>query len=152
VRITQFSDIGLRVLIYLSRADEHRAPATIAEIASQFDIPVNHLVKVVGRLVREGWVLATRGRNGGIRLGTDAKTLRIGAVLRKLEGDEELVDCEGRDCRLSRDCMLRGALKEGMRAFYDSLDRYTLAELTSGRAGERIVRMHRQFLKEMPLA
>lgn len=150
MRITQFSDIGLRVLIYLSRTGGERAPATVAEIASQFSIPSNHLVKVVGQLVRMGWVQAIRGRNGGIRLSVDANDLKIGMVLRQLEGNDELVDCEARACRLRQDCLLRDALKTGLNAFYASLDRYTLADLTKGNTGEQIVRMHNSFLNRLP--
>jgi Rrf2 family nitric oxide-sensitive transcriptional repressor len=146
MRITRFSDIGLRVLIYLSRAGEDRAPATVAEIASQFAIPVNHLVKVVGHLARAGWIQAIRGRNGGLRLCVDPSALRIGTVLRELEGDAELVDCEAQQCGLRQDCLLRNALSAGLRAFYDTMNGYTLADITKGGTGEQIVRMHRTFL------
>ncbi len=146
MRLTRFSDIGLRVLIYLARAGEVRGPVTVAEIGAQFDIPVNHLVKVVGQLSRTGWVLATRGRNGGLRLAADPATLKIGTVLRELEGDNELVDCVGTNCQLSANCHLRGALVVGMAAFYAAMDGYTLAQLTQGSTGEQIVRMHRRFL------
>ncbi|HLL11034.1 MAG TPA: Rrf2 family transcriptional regulator, partial [Rubrivivax sp.] len=147
MRITRYSDIGLRVLLYLAGAEGQRAPATVAEIARQFDVPVNHMVKVVGQMARAGWVQATRGRNGGLALRADAASLRIGAVLRELEGDAELVDCDGLACRLSGNCLLRGALAAGLRAFYDAMDRYTLADLKRGPAGEQIVTMHREFLR-----
>jgi Rrf2 family transcriptional regulator, nitric oxide-sensitive transcriptional repressor len=146
MRLTRFSDIGLRVLIYLERAGERPHPVTVAEIGKQFDIPLNHLVKVVGQLAKLGWVQATRGRNGGLRLAADPATLTIGQVLRKLEGeDNELVDCDGTDCALKLDCQLRGMLRTGMRAFYDAMDGYTLAHATAGNTGERVMRMHRMF-------
>jgi Rrf2 family nitric oxide-sensitive transcriptional repressor len=148
MRLTRFSDIGLRALIYLERAGERPHPVTVAEISAQFDIPQNHLVKVVGHLARAGWVHATRGRNGGLRLAADPARLTVGQVLRELEGDDELIDCEGTKCSLALDCQLRGLLKTGMRAFYEAMDRYTLAELTSGSTGEQVVRMHRMFLGE----
>jgi Rrf2 family transcriptional regulator, nitric oxide-sensitive transcriptional repressor len=146
MRITRFSDIGLRVLIYLSGADKSRAPATVAEIAGQFDIPVNHLTKVTGQLARTGWIQALRGRHGGLLLRADPSTLTIGAVLRELEGSDELVDCEGLQCRLSQDCLLRDALAAGLRAFYAAMDGYTLADVTRGKVGEQIIVMHRNFL------
>jgi Rrf2 family nitric oxide-sensitive transcriptional repressor len=150
MRLTRFSDIGLRVLVYLERAEEQAAarthPVTAAEIGKQFDIPLNHLVKVVSELAKLGWVKSTRGRNGGLRLAADPATLTIGQVLRKLEGDEnDLADCEGTDCALKADCQLRGMLRVGMRAFYEAMDRYTLAEVTSGATGEQVIRMHRMF-------
>ena len=150
MRLTRFSDIGLRVLIYLERADvpstARTHPVTVAEIGKQFDIPLNHLVKVVAELARIGWVKSTRGRNGGLRLAADPATLTIGQVLRKLEGDEnDLADCEGTDCALKMDCQLRGMLRAGMRAFYEAMDRYTLSQVTSGTTGEQVIRMHRMF-------
>jgi Rrf2 family nitric oxide-sensitive transcriptional repressor len=147
MRLTRFSDIGLRVLIYLERSGERSSPVTVAEIGSQFDIPLNHLVKVVGQLAKLGWIKAMRGRNGGLRLMADPATLTIGQVLRKLEGDgDDLVDCEGTNCALKMDCQLRGMLRAGMRAFYEAMDRYTLAQVTSGATGEQVIRMHRMFL------
>jgi len=150
MRLTRFSDIGLRVLIYLERAQDPSAarthPVTVAEIGAQFEIPVNHLVKVVAELARIGWVKSTRGRNGGLRLAADPATLTIGQVLRKLEGDEnDLADCEGTNCALKMDCQLRGMLRAGMRAFYEAMDRYTLSHVTSGTTGEQVIRMHRMF-------
>jgi Rrf2 family nitric oxide-sensitive transcriptional repressor len=43
------------------------------------------------------------------------------------------------------DCQLRGMLRAGMKAFYDAMDRYTLAHATAGGTGEQVVRMHRMF-------
>jgi len=151
MKLTRFSDIGLRVLMYLAR--ESRSPSvTVAEVAVQFDVPHNHLVKVVGMLTKMGWIDAVRGRNGGISLAVSADTLRIGSVLRVLEGDIEAIDCEGIGCRLSGDCRLRGALKLGVDAFYGAMDEYTLADIVSGKTGEHIVMMHRNFLQDRATA
>jgi Rrf2 family nitric oxide-sensitive transcriptional repressor len=103
---------------------------------------------VVGQLARAGWISATRGRNGGLRLSADPAVLRIGVVLRELEGDAELVDCEGTSCHLRADCILRGALEAGKRAFYAAMDGYTLAAISHGATGEQIVRMHRMYLNQ----
>ena len=148
MRLTRYSDIGLRVLIYLERAGDRTTPVTVGEIATQFDLPANHLVKVVGEMARVGWLVATRGRNGGLRLAANPRELTVGAVLRQLEGAEELIDCAGTDCRLALDCRLRAALADGLRAFYAAMDRYTLAQITQGGTGEQVVRMHRQFLAQ----
>jgi len=153
MRLTRFSDIGLRVLMYLEHAGERPHPVTVAEIGRQFDIPLNHLVKVVGQLAKLGWVTAIRGRNGGLRLAADPARLTIGQVLRKLEGDEdELVDCVGTNCALQMDCQLRGMLRAGMRAFYTAMDAYTLSQATAGATGEQVIRMHRMFWQGQPAA
>jgi len=147
MRLTRFSDIGLRVLMYLAK-DTRTSPVTVAEVAQQFDVPHNHLVKVVGTLAKMGWIDAMRGRNGGIRLAADPASLGVGSILRVLEGDDEVIDCAGIGCRLSGDCRVRHVLREGVEAFYKALDAYTLSEVVTGNTGEQIVRMHKRFLAE----
>jgi Rrf2 family nitric oxide-sensitive transcriptional repressor len=149
MRLTRFSDIGLRVLIYLHEGHTRPNPVTVAEIATQFDLPLNHVVKVAGQLARLGWVQAVRGRNGGLRLALEPAAIGVGTVLRQLEGDTELIDCDGSGCQLAGACSLRSALAEGMRAFYAALDRYTLADLAGGSTGAQVLAMHRMFLDRL---
>jgi Rrf2 family nitric oxide-sensitive transcriptional repressor len=151
MRLTRFSDIGLRVLMYLAR-EPRTTSVTVAEVATQFDIPHNHLVKVVGAMAKLGWIDAMRGRHGGIRLAMNASEIRIGTVLRALEGDNEAVDCEGIGCRLAGDCALRDALRRGVEAFYQAMDEYTLAQIIGGNTGEHIIKMHRSFLSDSKAA
>ncbi|MDP5009188.1 MAG: BadM/Rrf2 family transcriptional regulator, partial [Glaciimonas sp.] len=72
-------------------------------------------------------------------------------VLREMEGEAELADCDGQSCRLRQNCKLRHALRIGLNAFYDAMDAYTLLDITSGSTGDQIVRMHRSFLNQMSL-
>lgn len=150
MKLTRFSDIGLRVLMYLARNPDGSS-VTVAEVASQFDVPHNHLVKVVGAMAKLGWVDAVRGRNGGIRLARKATDIRIGTVLRGLEGDPEAIDCEGIGCRFSGDCTLRHALKASVDAFYKSMDEYTLASIVNQNMDQQIIMMRRSFVSEQRL-
>jgi Rrf2 family nitric oxide-sensitive transcriptional repressor len=143
MRLTRFSDFGLRVLMYLTR--DRDAPVTIAEIARQFEVPHNHLVKVANRLAKLGWITAIRGRNGGLVLAHPADTLRIGDVIRQLEECETLVDCDDDPCALRGRCLLKAALNAGLEAFYDKMNQFTLADVVSGRTGAAIVHLHRNF-------
>ncbi|WP_374350765.1 Rrf2 family transcriptional regulator [Chitinimonas sp.] len=146
MQLTRFSDLGLRVLMYLSHQDERTAPVTIAEIASQFAVPHNHLVKVVNRLGKLGWLNATRGRNGGLRLAASASSLKLGAVLSGLEETTQLIDCHNPPCPLGGGCLLKAALNAGLAAFYARMDEYTLADVSAQGTGEAIITLHRQFV------
>ena len=148
MRLTRFADIGLRVLMYLYRQNREEVTITVAEISAQFDIPHNHLVKVVGHLVKRQLLIAIRGRNGGIRLGALASQVKIGQLIADLENHDELVNCEELQCRLKSSCLLRNALQLGLNAFYEAMDRYTLADIAGGRTGEQIIQLHRDFLKK----
>lgn len=148
MRLTRFSDIGLRVLMYLVRSEREHPPITVAEIATQFDVPKNHLVKVVGLLAKCGWLTATRGRTGGLKLNAIPSALKLGVVLRALEGEDELVDCDAQACTLRGDCLLRGALRHAHAEFYTAMDRYTLADITGGKTGAQISTLQIAFLQQ----
>jgi Rrf2 family nitric oxide-sensitive transcriptional repressor len=146
MQLTQFSDIGLRLLMYLAQEQRETPEITLAEVSSQFAIPRNHLAKVAAKLVKRGWVEAIRGRAGGLRLAIYPSEIRLGQVLRLLEGHSEVIDCEKLECKLNRGCELKLALASAYEAFYQALDQHTLADVTRGLAGKEIVRMQKGFM------
>jgi Rrf2 family nitric oxide-sensitive transcriptional repressor len=145
MQLTRFTDFGLRVLMYLSQHDRP-TPVTIAEIAGQFGVPHNHLIKVVNRLGKVGWVTTLRGRNGGLRLALPPEQLKLGQVLRDLEEATELIDCNDPPCPLDGRCLLKAALDAGLTAFYQAMDRYTLADVCRKQTAATIIQLHRNFL------
>ena len=129
VRLTSFTDYGLRVLMRLAGAPERSF--TTDQIATEFAISRNHLTKVVQDLVRFGYVAAQRGKGGGLRLARPAEDIRLGEVVRHLEGDGALVECfraDGGACTLRSTCGLRQRLAKARESFLDSLNTSTLAD------------------------
>jgi Rrf2 family transcriptional regulator, nitric oxide-sensitive transcriptional repressor len=134
MRLTRFADYSLRVLMYL--AARPGAHATISEIATTFAISESHLTKVVHHLGKKGLLSNTRGRGGGIELGRPAASINIGAVVRAAEADTALVECfnpSTNHCVITPVCRLRNVLTEALEAFYATLDRYTLEDVTQNR-------------------
>jgi Rrf2 family nitric oxide-sensitive transcriptional repressor len=75
-------------------------------------------------------VHARRGRVGGLTLTDAGRDASIGWLVRRLEGDREVIQCGGEDpCPLVAACRLRKALGDAKEAFYGELDRYTIADL-----------------------
>lgn len=147
MQLTRFSDIGIRLLMYLAAQQRSTPPVTVAEVATQFRVPRNHLVKVAGLLAKRGYIASLRGRTGGISLAMHPAKIRIGAVLRLLEGKDEVIACESLECGLNRGCGFRSALKDALDVFYDKLDQYTLADITSGEPRAEIIRMQASFVQ-----
>ncbi len=146
MQLTQFSDIGLRLMMYLVHEQRVTPAITLAEVSGRFVIPRNHLAKVAAKLVKSGWVEAIRGRSGGLRLAMNPADIRLGQVLRLLEGHAEVIDCEKLQCKFNKGCELKFALSSAYEAFYHVLDQYTLADVTHGLAGKEIVKMQNGFM------
>ncbi|MCB1911896.1 MAG: Rrf2 family transcriptional regulator [Rhodocyclaceae bacterium] len=129
MNITQHTDYALRVLIYLGACPERRA--TIKEISDRFEISRSHLMKIVNRLVTDGFVHGLRGKGGGIRLNRPPAEICVGEVVRRMEPGFDLVDCFQNEssCLLSSGCRLKKALRDALEAFLGSLDAVTLADL-----------------------
>ena len=130
MRLTQFSDYALRVLMYAAAHPDRLV--TIAELASFHRISRSHLTKVVMHLASCGYLQSVRGRGGGLRLARDAASICVGEVLRSTEEDFQLVECfQGGSvaCMLALDCRLARELREALDAFFSKLDGLTLADL-----------------------
>ncbi len=133
MRLTLHTDYALRVLMYAAVKGD--ALATIAEIVARFDISRGHVMKVVHRLGRLGYLETIRGKGGGIRLARDPRHINLGAVVRDMEEELNVLGCldgEGY-CRIQQCCVLKGALREATRAFLATLDGYTLEDLVRPR-------------------
>ena len=129
MRLTSFTDYGLRMLMRL--AGEPGRSFTTDAMAREFAISRHHLHKVVRELSRAGYVATQRGAGGGFRLAMPPEALTIGAIVRRLEARQPLVECfraDGGACALTPGCLLRRRLATAREAFLAELDRTTLAE------------------------
>jgi Rrf2 family nitric oxide-sensitive transcriptional repressor len=130
MRLTDYTDYALRVLMYLG-AQPGRL-VTVQEIADNHGISKNHLTKVVHHLGQAGLVETVRGRTGGVRLARDPATISMGEVVRITEPDFTMVECfdETKNaCSLSPTCVLKSALGRATGAYLRELDGVALASV-----------------------
>lgn len=129
MRISRFSDISLRALLYLGSDPARRIPS--GEMAEKLRVSKEHLVKGLQALVGLGLVESSRGRGGGYALSGDGGTMRLGALVRELEPTLAMAECFEPEstCPLTGNCRLAGVLAEAQRDFFTALDRYTLDDL-----------------------
>lgn len=132
MQLSSFSDFTLRILIYLSM--ERDRSISTREIAERFDLSFDHLAKAAQFLSREGYVTASRGRGGGIRLARDPSEISVGEVLRRTEANSGVTECLRSDphrppqCKLAGICSLTPIFADANEAFFATLDRRSLAD------------------------
>ncbi|WP_428908579.1 RrF2 family transcriptional regulator [Niallia sp. Krafla_26] len=135
MRLTNYTDYSLRVLIYLALKDQNEL-GTIREIAENYQISKNHLMKIIHDLGKLGYIETIRGRYGGIKLAMDPKDINIGEVVSKTEEDFHIVECfnhEKNYCVITPSCKLKHILHEALQAFIHVLKKYTLEDLTQNK-------------------
>ncbi len=120
-------------MMLLAAGESDGQRITTRSIATGAAASENHVAKAVSRLVELGMVSARRGRVGGLTLTDAGRTASVGWLVRRLEGDREVVECGGENpCPLVAACRLRRALADAKEAFYSELDRFTVSDLARG--------------------
>ncbi|TCS42069.1 RrF2 family transcriptional regulator [Reinekea marinisedimentorum] len=135
MKINSFTNYAYRILIMLGANPDKTISLT--EIASAYDISLNHLKKVSARLVENGYVSTERGRSGGLRISKPASEIGLGEIFRIAQTDTAFVECmaeEGEGCVISPVCQLQSIFKKALGEFIAVMDRYTLADLVENKA------------------
>jgi Rrf2 family nitric oxide-sensitive transcriptional repressor len=129
MQLTQYTDFSFRVLIFL--AQKPSGLSTVTEIAAFHGISRNHLVKVIHNLASKGFIVTTRGRNGGMALSRAPANINLGDVARQTEPNFSIAECfdkENNRCVITPTCSLKAIFWEAKMAFLNTLDKYTLAD------------------------
>jgi Rrf2 family nitric oxide-sensitive transcriptional repressor len=136
MRLTRFTDNALRCLMYLGQNPDR--VVTVGEVSRRMGMSEDHLLKVVRRLVDLGHVRTLRGRSGGLLLNRAPSEIVLGEVVRATEDNLAIVPCfqpGDESCPLRDNCDLADAFEEALGAFFDVLQKRTLADLLgAGRA------------------
>lgn len=142
MRLTSFTDFGLRLLMRMAAAPA-RSFST-ADLAQEFGLSRNHVMKIVQHLSRAGILETRRGGGGGVRLARAPETILLGEVVRSLEEGQALVEClspTGGACIINGRCRLKARLVRAEAAFIADLNALTLADIAvPGDMGPRLER------------
>lgn len=134
MRLTLHTDYALRMLMYLAI---HRGrPCRVTDVAAEYGISRNHLLKVALKLGRLGYLATARGRTGGIALARAPEEINLGQVLRHMEDGFDLTECmrRGGRCAITPACRLKGVVGRALDAFLAVFDEHSLADLVGNRS------------------
>lgn len=130
MRLTMYTDYGIRALTRM--AAEPDRIFTTDDIADEFRISRNHLVKVIRDLASSGILSAQHGSTArGFQLARDPETITIGEIVRLLESRKSLIDCfrpSDHACHPADQCLLSKRLNAAREAFLHELDNTMLID------------------------
>jgi Rrf2 family nitric oxide-sensitive transcriptional repressor len=131
MQLSKFTDYSFRVLIALGTSVREKR-YTAEELAIELNTSEHHLKKVVQRLAQKGYILAAKGRNGGLTLSRPAAEINLGEVLLDMEENMNIVGCfaDANDCPLlHKGCRLKGLITDALSDFVAKFHHYTLADI-----------------------
>lgn len=129
MKLTLQTDLAIRVMVYV--AINQKGRSTIHDLAQRYSVSENHLMKVVNKLTKLGFLDSTRGRTGGLKINTETMAIPLGDLVRAVEYDLEMIPClkDPDCCIIRRACLFRSAVQEAQDAFFETLNKYTFADL-----------------------
>ena len=114
MRITYKGDYALKTILDLA-IHYGNSPITIHDLAKRADIPIKFLEQILLDLKRGGFVESRRGKVGGYLLAKAPSQIKLGEVIRFLEGDIEPIACVNKHyagCQDTAKCVFRGIWQE----------------------------------------
>ena len=144
MRLTRQTNYAIRILMYC--AANSGKLSQVPEIANSYNLSEAFLFKILKPIIKHGFVLSVRGRNGGIQLAKPAGQIKLSEVVKITEDSFAMADCfeaDGTDCPLVNHCGLNRALNEALNAFFAVLDQYTIEDLINHHSGiEQLLGLH----------
>lgn len=135
--LTQKARYAVRALTVLAAVDRH-VPLPIHEVADRAHAPQKFLEAILLELRRHGVLASTRGKAGGYGLARPPEEIRLGDVIRMVDGPLAPIPCASltayrpcADCPDPETCSLRRVMRRVRDATAAILDNTTVADLAS---------------------
>lgn len=123
-------------MIHLARS-QNKGPVLISVLAKDGRIPKKFLELILLELKNEGVLQSKKGKGGGYYLARPAELIRIGHVIRVMDGPLAPIACVSEtayekcvECTDEKTCPIRVVMKQVRDAIANILDSTTLSELS----------------------
>ncbi len=132
--LTAKGKYGLKALVHLAQFPPGEL-ALVSNIATANNIPKKFLDAILGDLRNAGIVQSRKGKGGGYRLARPPEEIKVGSIVRVLDGPLAPIPCASHtryeacdDCDVAT-CQVRHTMLNVRNAIAEVLDRTTLAQM-----------------------
>ena len=126
---------AIRAMLELAR-QQGRGPIKISDIAQAQAIPRRFLEVILNQLKSSGFIGSKRGYSGGYRLVIPASNIRVGDIIRHIQGEKDLIECIAcvtrEECPFEGHCSLFYMWHKVKAAIFGVYDATTLQDLLEG--------------------
>lgn len=110
-----------------------QGPIPLKSVAERQELSEHYLEQLIAGLRKAGLVKSLRGAQGGYTLAKDPSEIRVGDIIRVLEGPIAPVDCVNQEdpncCNKADSCITRGVWEKVRDSINGVLDSITLADM-----------------------
>jgi Rrf2 family protein len=155
--LTAKGKYSLKALAHLAALDPETTTQAM-DIAAAKNIPKKLLDTILGELRNAGIVYSRKGPRGGYRLARAPGEMKVGQVIRTIDGPLAPIACASRtayrpcaDCVDVKACPVRLVMNKVRDAIADVLDRLTIADMVAMGEGGNAALNARVRQKQQPL-
>jgi len=133
MRITYKGDYALKTILDLA-LHYGNSPVSIPELAKRADISIKFLEQILLDLKRGGFVESRRGNAGGYLLARDPANIKLGEIIRFIDGPIEPVACVNQNydgCSDKSKCIFRNIWEKVSSATAEIIDNITFEDLVN---------------------
>lgn len=132
MRFSTKARYGLRAMVEIS-LNHNQGPLSVKIISERQEISESYLEQIMSSLTRRGLAKSIRGVHGGYLLAKDPDKIKVGDVIRALEGPIAPVDCVSKqnplDCKRAEFCVSKIVWEKVRDVIDEALDSLTLQDL-----------------------
>jgi Rrf2 family protein len=146
--LTAKGKYSLKALTHLAALEPGETTQAV-EIAEANNIPKKFLDAILGDLRNAGIVHSRKGPGGGYMLARAPRDIKIGHVIRTIDGPLAPIACASRtayrpchDCKDVKSCTVRLMMTKVRDAMSDVLDRLTIADMVAMGGRSKAALMH----------
>jgi len=146
--LTAKGKYGLKALVHLASLTPGETTQAV-DIADSNNIPKKFLDAILGDLRNAGVVYSKKGPGGGYMLARAPSDIKVGSVIRTLDGPLAPIACASRtayqpcrDCGDVRECAVRLTMTKVRDAMAEILDRITIADMLMMGSDRKIAHMY----------
>jgi Rrf2 family nitric oxide-sensitive transcriptional repressor len=127
--LNKTTEYALSILAYMATRDQEMYAAEL--LHQELEIPRQYLRRLLTDLSKKGFIVSTRGRNGGFVFARDLATINFAQVIEAMEGEGAMNICllGFTACIADQPCAMHELWSEARAKTMETLTKTTLADL-----------------------